>query len=64
MTLLLWCMTGYYLATKYQNLLSRIKDFRGKVQSHSLEHGTTDNVLYELVISESRKLLPDETKKN
>lgn len=56
----LWCVTGFYLASKYQNLLKQIRDFRKVIKSHSLSHEINDNQFYSLVIEESRKLLPDD----
>ncbi len=61
--LCLWCGTGFYLASKYQNLLKQIRYFRETIKSHSLSHEINDNQFYSLVIEESRKLLPDDKTK-
>ncbi|MBF4342561.1 hypothetical protein EAY39_17610 [Vibrio anguillarum] len=63
LVLCLWCGTGFYLASKYQNLLKQIRDFRETIKSHSLSHEINDNQLYSLVIEESRRLLPDDKAK-
>lgn len=61
--LCLWCGTGFYLASKYQNLLKQIRGFRETIKYYSLSHEIKDNQFYSLVIEESRKLLPDDRAK-
>jgi hypothetical protein len=57
--ILVWCLTGLYLSIHYQRLVKKVSYFREEIKSHVLENGTTDEKLYQYVIDESRKILPD-----
>jgi|TARA_R100001509_G_scaffold165766_1_gene149861 hypothetical protein len=58
--ILLWLLTGFYLSSQYQKVIKGVEAFRESIKSHVLENGTTDEKLYQLVIEESRNILPDE----
>jgi hypothetical protein len=56
----MWCLTGFYLAKRYQGVVQQVYEFREQIKRHVLKNGTTDDELYELVVEHSRTILPSE----